>query len=93
VSESHQSSGLVITRPSKERPTGVVTILAVLFFIYGASQGVGVLVEVPILFRGGGGGMLVYPVHALIFLLMVAFGLAKAALLVAVGIGLFRLQN
>ncbi len=49
--------------------------------------------EVPILFRGGGGGMLVYPVHALIFLLMVAFGLAKAALLVAVGIGLLRLQN
>jgi hypothetical protein len=37
--------------------------------------------------------MLVYPVQALIVLLMVAFGLAEAALLVAIGIGLIRLQN
>jgi hypothetical protein len=92
VSESHQSPGPVITRPSKERPSGVA-ILAVFFFIYGASQGVGALAEVPILFLGGGGGMLIYPVHALVFLSMIAFSLGKAALLVAIGIGIFRLQN
>src|ERR1700674_255912 len=90
VSESHQFPGLVIARPSKERPSGV-TILAVLSFIYGASQGVGVFVGVPILFRGG--GMLVYPVQALLVLLMLAFSLGESALLVAIGIGLIRLQN
>jgi hypothetical protein len=90
VSESLQLPGLVITRPSKERPIGV-TILAVLFLIYGASYGVGALAGVPILFRGG--AILIYPVQGLIVLLMVAFGLAEAALLVAIGIGLFRLQN
>jgi|SRR5580704_11803030 hypothetical protein len=88
----HQSFRLVITRPSKERPTGV-TILAVLFFIYGAFQAVAAFAVVPILFRGGGGGMLIYPVQALMFLLLVAIGLGKAALLVAIGIGLIKLQN
>jgi hypothetical protein len=87
-----QSPELVIARPSKERPLGV-TILAVLFSIYGASHAVEAFALVPMLFRGGGGAMLIYPVQALMFLLMLAFGLGKAALLVAIGIGLIRLQN
>jgi hypothetical protein len=87
-----QSPELVIARPSKERPLGV-TILAVLFSIYGASHAVEAFALVPMLFRGGGGAMLIYPVQALMFLLMLAFGLGKSALLVAIGIGLIRLQN
>lgn len=76
----------------RERPTGV-TILAVLCFLSGAYTVIGALAGAPILFRGGGGGMLVYPVHAIIFLLTIAFFFAKGALLAFIGMGLLKLQN
>ena len=92
MGESISSAKVTQAIPSGERPVGI-TILAGLCFLYGAYQGIGALKGTSVLFAGGPGGLLVYPVHAIIFLLTIAFFLGIAALLVLVGIGLIRLKN
>jgi len=81
-----------MTTASKQRPTGVA-ILAGLYLVYGAFKAVGALAGIPVLFLMGPRGLLIYPVHGMVILLMVAFGLGEAALFVSVGVGLIKLQN
>jgi hypothetical protein len=81
----------MITAP-KQRPTGV-TILAVLWFVTGASDAVGTLYMVFKMFSPNIGGAIVYIGLTIYLLLMASVLLAKAALFVVAGIGLFKLQN
>jgi len=78
---------------TKQRPKGV-TILAVLWFVTGASDAVGILYMVFEMFSPKNiGGAVVYIGLTIYLLLMASVLLAKAALFVAAGIGLFKLQN
>jgi hypothetical protein len=86
-----ETPALMTTAP-KHRPTGV-TILAVLWFVTGASDAVGTLYMVFKMFSPNIGGAIVYIGLTIYLLLMASVLLAKAALFVAAGIGLFKLQN
>ena len=80
-----------MTGVPKERPTGV-TILAVLFFIAGAFYASGTLVVGSRVLRPLA-GLLINPLAAIVVIVSLATTLVQAALFVAIGIGLLRLQN
>ena len=78
---------------TKQRPKGV-TILAVLWFVPGASDAVGILYSVFEMFSPKNiGGAIVYIGLTIYLLFLASILLAKAALFVMAGIGLFKLQN
>jgi hypothetical protein len=82
-----------MTRVLKQRPTGV-TILAVLWFVTGASDAVGILYSVFEMFSPKNiGGAIVYIGLTIYLLFLASILLAKAALFVMAGIGLMKLQN
>jgi hypothetical protein len=82
-----------MTRILKQRPIGV-TILAVLWFVTGASDAVGILYMVFEMFSPKNiGGAIVYIGLTIYLLFLASILLAKAALFVMAGIGLMRLQN
>jgi hypothetical protein len=91
VSESLQPPGLVITRPSKERPIGV-TILAVLFLIAGAYYSLGTLIAPLRIFRPLA-VILLNPYAAIFAFLALAISFVQGVLLIAIGIGFLKLQN
>ena len=91
MNESHQSPELVITRPPKERPVGV-TILAVLFFIVGARYFFEILIIGSTVLRSLA-GLLINPLAGIVVIVSLASALVQAALFVAIGIGLLKLQN
>jgi hypothetical protein len=94
VGENESKSGAppVVTSIPKERPLGVA-ILAVLFFLTGAIDGLGILYTVLKMFSMDPAGVIVYIGLAIYLLAMAAVLLAKAALFVAAGLGLMKLQN
>jgi hypothetical protein len=76
----------------KQRPIGI-TILAVLFFLTGAIDGLGILYMVLKMFSSDLRGAIVY-IGLTIYLFAMATGLVGEGLaLVVPGIGLMRLQN
>jgi hypothetical protein len=91
VGESHQSPGLVITKPSKERPSGV-TILAVLFLIAGTYYALGALIAPLRIFRPLA-VILLNPYAAIFAFLALAISFVQGVLLIAIGIGFLKLQN
>jgi hypothetical protein len=91
VSESHQSPGLVIARPSRERPAGV-TILAVLFFVAGIFYSFGALIGCAMTLRPLA-VILINPYAAIFVFLAAALSFVQGALFIAVGIGFLKLQN
>jgi hypothetical protein len=82
-----------MTRVLKQRPIGV-TILAVLWFVTGISDAVGILYMVFEMFSPKNiGGAIVYIGLTIYLLFLASILLAKAALFVMAGIGLMKLQN
>jgi hypothetical protein len=82
-----------MTTAPKQRPMGV-TILAVLWFVTGASDAVGILYMVFEMFSPKNiGGAIVYIGLTIYLLFLASILVAKAALFVMAGIGLFKLQN
>jgi hypothetical protein len=82
-----------MTRVLNQRPIGV-TILAVLWFVTGASDAVGILYMVFQMFSPKNiGGAIVYIGLTIYLLFLASILLAKAALFVMTGIGLMKLQN
>jgi hypothetical protein len=81
-----------MTTLPKQRPRGV-TILAVLWFVTGASDAVGILYSVFKMFSPNIAGAIVYIGLTIYLLLLASVLLAKAALFVIAGIGLMKLQN
>jgi hypothetical protein len=78
---------------TKQRPIGV-TILAVLWFVTGASDALGILYMVFEMFSPKNiGGAIVYIGLTIYLLLLASVLVAKAALFVVTGIGLMKLQN
>ena len=78
---------------TKQRPIGV-TILAVLWFVTGASDALGILYMVFEMFSPKNiGGAIVYIGLTIYLLLLTSVLVAKAALFVMAGIGLMKLQN
>jgi hypothetical protein len=82
-----------MTRVLNQRPIGV-TLLAVLWFVTGASDAAGILYMVFEMFSPKNiGGAIVYIGLTIYLLFLASILLAKAALFVLAGIGLFKLQN
>jgi hypothetical protein len=82
-----------MTTAPKQRPMGV-TILAILWLVTGASDAAGILYMIFEMFSPKNiGGAIVYIGLTIYLLFLASILLAKAALFVMAGIGLFKLQN